>query len=440
MEAAAAAAPRPASSLPEFPIDVIISINVFMMSITRQSNQHFEEFRSTIARFPKHLLGIERQKWLADTLERTSAEVRDSLREVLNFYLLKMEKLEASDIDLGGDGCKGEIWYRIHGNKTPFLESPMLSLPETDALLLNLINKDQQEFLFEHKNLDFSYVIPASHGPHYRFRADLYFDLDHLALNMRRIDTRIRSFKEFQFHPEIAKVLSLKYLKFGLTLVTGITGSGKSTTLDTIIDANNRSMDSHILLIASPVELVHSSIRSIVRHREVGRDVTSFRDGVVQGMRQDPDIIVIGELRDAETILVALEVSDSGHKTFSTLHTASASESIDRIIGEVPVREQERVRQRLADVITCVISQKLVPTLDGKRVLAKEVMLATSSVKAAIRNNNVGEIYQMLSEGSQYGMHTLEQDLKRLAMEYRISPEEAVNYANNKKRMKELLR
>lgn len=410
------------------------------MRYDQEIYQKFEEFSEKIAQVPSHLHGTERQKWLVEVLDRASLETRSALREVLEQHLLLMKELEASDIDMGGDGCGGQIWYRIHGDKRPFEGSPPFSLPESDAILLNLLSKDQQEHLFEHRNLDFSYVIARTDGPNQRYRADIYYDLDHLALNMRRIDTEIRSFKGLQLHPEIAKILSLKYLKFGLTLVTGITGSGKSATLDTIIDANNRSVDAHIVLIASPVELVHDSIRCIVRHREVGRDVGTFREGIVQSLRQDPDIIVIGELRDAETIMVALEVTDSGHKVFSTLHTASASESIDRIIGEVPVREQDRVRHRLADVISCVISQKLVPTLDGKRVLAKEVMMGTGSVKAAIRNNNVNEIYQMLAEGSQYGMHTLEQDLKRLVYEYKISPEEALNFANNKKRMKELLK
>lgn len=410
------------------------------MRLEQDLYHKFEEFRERIARVPDHLHGTERQKWIVEVLDRSPLETRTALREVLEHHLLMMKDFEASDVDMGGDGCNGQIWYRVHGDKRPYENSPVFSLPESDAVLLNLLSKDQQEHLFEHRNLDFSYVIDRTDGPNQRYRADMYYDLDHLALNMRRIETQIRSFKGLQLHPEIARILSLKYLKFGLTLVTGITGSGKSSTLDTIIDANNRSVNAHIVVISSPVELVHDSIRCIVRHREVGRDVASFREGVVQCLRQDPDIIVIGELRDADTILVALEVTDSGHKVFSTLHTASASESIDRIIGEVPVREQDRVRNRLADVISCVISQKLVPTLDGKRVLAKEVMMGTASVKAAIRNNNVNEIYQMLSEGSQYGMHTLEQDLKRLVYEYRISPEEALNYANNKKRMKELLK
>ncbi|HBQ58045.1 MAG TPA: twitching motility protein PilT, partial [Balneolaceae bacterium] len=190
---------------------------------------------------------------------------------------------------------------------------------------------------------------------------------------------------------------------------------------------------------ASPVELIHDPIRSVVRHREVGRDVPSFKEGAIQSLRQDPDIIVIGELRDPETIMTALEITDWGHKTFGTLHTSSAMESIERILGEVPSEEQNRVRTRLADVLTCVISQKLIPSLDGKRVLAKEVLLVNNSVKAAIRNNNVGEIYQMLMEGSDKGMNTMEQDLKRLYTEGVISKEEAVNNANNKTKIMQLL-
>jgi twitching motility protein PilT len=148
---------------------------------------------------------------------------------------------------------------------------------------------------------------------------------------------------------------------------------------------------------------------------------------------------MIGELRDPETIMTALEITDSGHKVFSTLHTASAVESLDRIIGETPPVEQERVRNRLADTLRCVMSQKLVPSLDGKRVLAKEVMLGIPSVRAAIKNNNTGEIYQMISEGLDQGMITMEQDLRRLYLQKKISLESAINFANNKRRIQQLL-
>jgi len=230
------------------------------------------------------------------------------------------------------------------------------------------------------------------------------------------------------------------FIKFGLSLVTGITGSGKSATLDSVIDYHNNFDPCHIVIIASPIEYVHSSKKSLIRHREVGRDVLSFKEGVIQALRQDPDIIVIGEMRDPDTIMAALEVTDTGHKVFSTLHTSSATESIDRIIAEVNPIEQERVRNRLADVLITVVSQKLVPTVDGKRTLAKEVLIVTPSVKAAIKNNNTSEIYMMLVQGGNQGMMTMEQDLLRLLQQKRITQETALTFANNKIRMLQLLK
>ncbi len=383
--------------------------------------------------------GIEYHQNIGEIIERLPDPTRVEMRNIIDNYLLMMKENEASDIDLGGPGCDGTVWYRIHGLKCPVENNRSLSMVETDFLLHNLLVPSQRKSLYKKKNLDFSYTVNVENGKRQRYRADLYFDMHHLALNMRKIDSEIRPFKGLELHSEVAKRLSLKHHKFGLTLITGITGSGKSTTLDTIIDANNRTVDAHIVIIASPVELVHTPVRSVVRHREVGRDVPNFKEGAIQALRQDPDIIVIGELRDPETIMTALEVTDSGHKTFGTLHTSSTVESIERILGEVPPNEQVRIRNRLADVLQCVISQKLVPTLDGKRVLAKEVLVVNSPVRAAIRNNNISEIYQMLMEGSEKGMNTMEQDLKRLYESGRISKEEAENNANNKKRFAQLL-
>lgn len=411
------------------------------MEVGVQKERVTELIEPLAAQLKDSLKGLERHREIGKIVDSQDEETRTKLRDVIENLLKKMYKNEASDIDIGGPGCDNKVWYRIHGDKSPDKSSPEFTLTETDFLLHNLIMPSQREHLLENRNLDFSYSLSGtdSISGARRYRADMYFDLEHLALNMRKIDNEIRPFKGLNLHPEIAKALSLKYYKYGMTLITGITGSGKSSTLDTIIDANNRTVDSHIVIIASPVELVHKPKKSVVRHREVGRDVKSFKEGAVQALRQDPDIIVIGELRDPETIMTALEITDSGHKTFGTLHTSSAMESIERILGEVPPDEQNRVRTRLADVLTCVISQKLIPSLDGKRVLAKEVLMVTSSVKAAIRNDNVNEIYQMLMEGSEQGMMTMEQDLKRLYDEGKISKEEAVSNANNKKRLKQLI-
>lgn len=408
----------------------------------------FDELRETAlslkSSLPATARGMEYHSAIGEFLDRQDESVRVALQKTLDSLLLLMYQNEASDIDLGGPGCTGRVWYRIHGNKSPYPHEDELSLMETDLLLHNAITPSQREVLLKDKNLDFSHTIRSQEEKgeeeeSLRYRADLYFDLEHLALNMRKIDAEIRPFKGLGMHAEIARALSLKYYKYGLTLVTGITGSGKSSTLDTIIDANNRTVDAHIVIVASPVELIHKPVRSVVRHREVGRDVGSFKEGAIQALRQDPDIIVIGELRDPETIMTALEITDSGHKTFGTLHTSSAMESIERIVGEVPAEEQNRVKSRLADVLTCVISQKLVPSLDGKRVLAKEVLLVTPSVRAAIRNDNINEIYQMMAEGKELGMITMEQDLRRIYQNGKISREEAVNNANNKKRFLQLI-
>lgn len=392
-----------------------------------------------LAHIPKNAREEEYHKHIGIALEDADSEVRIGLRKILDSLLLKMIKIDASDIDVGAPGCNGKIWYRIFGVKSPMKDPKILSYFETDILLHNILTPAQREDLISKKNLDFSYSISFGKNESQRFRADMYFDLKHLGLNMRKIDSDIRPFKSLGVHAEAAKAVSLKYYKYGLTLVTGITGSGKSSTLDTIIDANNRTVDAHIVIIASPIELIHNPIRSVVRHREVGTDTRSFKDGTIEALRQDPDIIVIGELRDAETIMTALEVTDSGHKTFGTLHTSSATESIERILGEMPTEIQNRIRFRLADVLTCVISQKLIPSLDGKRVLAKEVLIANASIKAAIRNNNIGEVYQMLMEGKERGMNTMEQDLKRLYDEGKISKETAVNYSNNKSKILQLL-
>lgn len=387
---------------------------------------------------PNTSYGMERQMLIGDLVSRQSLDEKGEIKKFFDNFLLRMFPISASDIDMGGYGSQGKVWYRIHGSKKPDATLPTFAFDEMNVLIQSMLLDRQRQFLYENRNLDFSYMILEGDKMH-RFRADAYFDLDQLAMNMRAINAIIRPYKAFEFHANVTKMVSLAQTKEGMILVTGITGSGKSTTLDAIIDANNHTVDGHVVIIASPIEYVHKSDRCIVRHREVGRDVLGFKDGAIQALRQDPDIIMIGEMRDPETILTALEITDSGHKVFSTLHTASAVESVDRIIGEVPPVEQERVRNRLADVIRCVISQKLVPSLDGKRVLAKEVMIAMPSVKAAIKNNNTGEIYQMMSEANEEGMITMEQDLRRLCLAKKVSLESALNYANNKRRFQQLM-
>jgi twitching motility protein PilT len=257
---------------------------------------------------------------------------------------------------------------------------------------------------------------------------------------MRAISDEILPLDSLGFHPKIQKGMMFRHVRDGLTLITGVTGSGKSTTLDAIVDANNRDVPGHIVVIADPIEYMHEPEECIVRHREVGKDVVSFKAGITQALRQDPDIVVIGEMRDPETIQAALEVTDSGHKVFSTLHTSSAMETIDRIVAEVPPEEQERVRHRLADVLRCVVSQQLLPKIGGGRQLVKEVLWVDASARAAIKNDNVGEVYQMMWQSGDEGMTTLEQDLYRLVRKKKVEPRVAMDRANNKNRLRRLFK
>lgn len=404
-----------------------------------QVEQVKQKVQSLAESIPRTLASVERQQYIGrELLQKASEPDRLMMRDFIDAALRQMRVMDASDIDMGGYGSGGKIWLRIQGVKKPVEAWGKFSTDETDILIQNLVMESQREHLYANKNLDFSYIF-REEDIYVRNRADAYFDMDSLALNMRAINTQIRSYEGYGFHANVTKSLALAHTKEGLILVTGITGSGKSSTLDAIVDMNNQTIEAHIVIIASPVEFVHSSKKCIIRHREVGRDTQSFKHGTIEALRQDPDIIIIGEMRDPETILAGLEVADSGHKVLSTLHTSSAIESIDRIIGEIPPEEQERVRNRLADVLRCVISQKLIPTIDGKRVLAKEIMIMTPSIRAAIKNNNTGEIYQMINEGLKFGMSTMEQELKQHVIDKKISKDAAMSYANNKRMMQQLL-
>jgi twitching motility protein PilT len=411
------------------------------LSASKVSGRLPASFYDILSTVPADLFGEPRARLLAEGIARAPEADVEKVRNLYRSLVRAMIELNASDMDIGGPAGRGAVWYRVDGFKRPFPEVGSFSVNETDMILLAQIHSLQQETFFQRNALDFGYSLEMAPGePVRRFRTTLYYDNRHLALSARLLAWKPRTMRSLGFHPAIERGLMFNYVRDGLTLVTGVTGSGKSTTLDAIIDANNESNEAHILIIAQPLEYIHESKRCIVRHREVGTDVRSFVDGMVQALRQDPDIVVVGEMRDPETIESALEMADTGHKVFSTLHTGSAVETIDRIVAEYSADEQERVRNRLADVLRCVISQKLVPTIGGGRVLAKEVLWLTSAAKAAIKNNNTGEIYQMIWEGAEQGMITLEQDLMRLVQIGDISPDVALSYANNKRRLLQILR
>jgi len=404
-------------------------------------NKALEILSSFTKSIPEAYNGPDRTNYIVDHSEELSVEDKDVLIKFFNHILTVMVDRDASDIEMGGPGAANYIWFRIQGIKQRIKDLPNLKIDEATLLIAALLNKNQHRHLLVNRNLDFSYTFRyIKTNVNVRFRADAYYDLDALTLNMRAISSNLRALESYEFHPYALQAMSHNYIKYGLSLITGITGSGKSTTLDAIINYHNQTNPCQVIVIAAPIEYVHTSNQCIIKHREVGRDVLSFKEGVTQGLRQDPDIIVIGEMRDPDTILASLEVADTGHKVFSTLHTSSAIESIDRIIAEVNPVEQERVRMRLADVLVSVVSQKLIPGLDGQLVFAKEVLVVTPSVKAAIKNNNTSEIYMMMNQGSQMGMITMEQDLMRLYQQRKISKENMIAFANNKNRIRQLFK
>ncbi len=386
-----------------------------------------------------NLPGIELCQKLDILIEKNPVWQEEALQH-LYMLLHYMEEIEASDIDFGAPGARSQVWYRVHGRKTPFPQVDTYSEIESSFMILSYLSRSQKEFFYTHKNIDFSVNVAfEQEDVQSRFRGDVYLERRYTAINFRRINPKIYSLDFLDFPKPIVDRMDLNYEKSGLILVTGITGSGKSTTLDVIIDMNNQRCQAHIIIIGHPIEFVHESKKSLCRHREVGVDVPSFAQGAIDSLRQDPDIIVVGEMRDAKTIATVLEITDSGHKSLSTLHTSSAIDSIHRIVAEFPPEEQDRIRNRLADTLSVIISQKLVPTKDGKRTLAKEILSMDASVSAAIRNKNIGEIYQMMSEGKKVGMITLEQDLLTLFKRGLITAETAMGYANNKRRMMQLL-
>ena len=397
---------------------------------------------AALDRVDADLVGMDRLEELAVHVSDLPLEARDQIREGHRRLIRKMVELDASDLDFGGPACNGTAWYRVDGFKKPYPEMGEYSLGETDVHLLGLLTRTQLERLLKNYSVDFGYTLPArtETEPDRRFRVTVYVDNGHVAVCQRMLAWKPRSLRSLNFHPLIERGFMFSHVRDGITLFTGVTGSGKSTSLDAIIDANNDDVEGHILIVAQPIEFIHDSRKCVIRHREVGADVGSFVDGMVQGLRQDPDVVVVGEMRDPATITAAMEMADTGHKVFSTLHTGSAIESIERIVAEYPPVEQERVRHRLGDVLRCIVSQKLLPAIGGGRVLAKEVLWVTSAAKAAIKNGNTNEIYQMIWQGQDQGMITLEQDLARLVQIGDVAMETALDYANNKRRFLSLVR
>lgn len=340
------------------------------------------------------------------------------ITELLGFAF----KNKASDLHLSA-GMPPLI--RVHGDVRK-INLPPMEHKEVHALIYEIMNDLQRKAYEENKECDFSFEIPGLA----RFRVNAFLQNRGAGAVFRTIPSKVLSLEELNCPPifkEIAKNPR------GIVLVTGPTGSGKSTTLAAMVDFINDNDYGHILTVEDPIEFVHQSKRCLINQRELGPHTLSFSNALKSALREDPDVVLVGEMRDLETIRLALTAAETGHLVFGTLHTSSAAKTIDRIVDVFPAAEKEMVRAMLSESLKAVISQTLLKTKDGNgRVAAHEVMIGTPAIRNLIRENKIAQMYSAIQTGQSFGMQTLDQNLKMLVDKNIVSKEEAKAKATNK--------
>ncbi len=346
----------------------------------------------------------------------------------LRQLLEEMVKMDASDLHLTV-GAPPVV--RLDG-KLVKMNYDILTPDDTKKLAYSIMNEKQRLKFETASELDLSFGIEQMS----RFRCNVFMQRGNVAVALRQIPYRIKSFEELG----LPKVVSeLAKLPRGLVLVTGPTGSGKSTTLAAIIDKINRERSCHIITVEDPIEYLHRHQTSIVNQREVYSDTQSFSSALKYALREDPDVVLVGEMRDLETIESALNISETGHLAFATLHTNSTAESINRIIDAFPTSQQEQVRVSLSFSLQAVISQCLIPQIGGGRGLAQEIMVVTPAIRALIRDDKIHQIYSMLQSGQKYGMKTMNQALADLYNKGKITIGDAMSFSSNVAELNEML-
>ncbi|MCD6455008.1 MAG: type IV pilus twitching motility protein PilT [Candidatus Aminicenantes bacterium] len=317
---------------------------------------------------------------------------------------------------------------RINGELVPLIELNKRLMPEdTLAMALSMMNQDQKQKFKEQKDIDLAYSVPGLG----RFRVNIFYQRGSVGVVLRVIPTKIKSIQELNLPPVIEKIADEER---GLILVTGTTGSGKSTTLAAMLEYINQTKKRHIITIEDPIEYLFRDKKSIINQREVGTDVKNFLHGLREALREDPDVILVGEMRDLETIETALVAAETGHLVLSTLHTLDATETVNRTIGIFPPNQQRQIRIQLASVLKAVISMRLIPRKDQQgRVPAVEVMINTPFIKDCILNKEkTFLIPEAIAKGtSQYGMQTFDQSIFYLYERGFISLEEAMRWVSN---------
>jgi twitching motility protein PilT len=312
-------------------------------------------------------------------------------------------------------------------------EFPELTASEIRRMLYDIITQKQREKFEADLELDTSHSIPDKA----RFRLNVFLQRDSVGAVFRVIPFEIVPLEKLGLPPVVAEFADLPR---GLVLVTGPTGSGKSTTLASLVDIVNSERASHIITVEDPIEFLHQHKQSIVNQREVGEDTHSFAEALKHVLRQDPDVILVGEMRDLETIHTALTAAETGHLVFATLHTQDAPQSVDRIIDVFPAHQQQQVRVQLSTALMGVVTQQLVPTKGGKgRVVAAEVMVATPAVRNLIREGKTHQIYSSMQAGGKYGMRTMDQSLAELVKTGVIELEVALERCANEEDIRRLI-
>jgi len=330
-------------------------------------------------------------------------------------------KNKASDLHLSS-GLPPMI--RVNGDVRR-INLPALDHNEVHAMVYDIMNDSQRKQFDEHLECDFSFDLPGLA----RFRVNA-FNMDRgAAAVLRTIPSRVLSLEELQA-PKVFTDFSTR--PRGLVLVTGPTGSGKSTTLAAMVDHVNNNLYGHILTIEDPIEFVHEPRKCVINQREVGAHTLSFSNALRSALREDPDVVLVGELRDLETIRLAWSAAETGHLVFGTLHTSSAAKTIDRVVDVFPAAEKEMVRAMLSESMVAVISQALLKLKDGSgRIAVHEIMVGTPAIRNLIRENKVAQMYSMVQTGSQHGMQTLDQSMLELVRRNVISVSEARMYAKS---------
>jgi len=344
--------------------------------------------------------------------------------------LTMMIEQRASDLHIATGTCPQ---VRVHGRLTPLIQFEPLTPHDTERLAYSVLNEAQRQKFEEENELDLSFDI---HGLA-RFRCNVFRQRGAVGCAIRAIPVKIRTFEDLGL-PEIVQQLADR--PRGLVLVTGPTGSGKSTTLAAMIDKINTERADHIMTIEDPIEFLHDHKKCLVSQREVFADARSFKTALKSILRQDPDVVLVGEMRDLETIAAALTIAETGHLTLGTLHTNSCAQTMNRIVDVFPTSQQAQVRAQLALVLEGVLCQQLIPTADGQgRAMALEIMVATPAIRNLIREEKLHQIYSAMQAGQKFGMQTMNQSLAGLVQQQRISREEALNRTTNPEELAQLV-